>query len=229
MPPFDLLASSWLGSLVGIRHALEPDHVAAVTTLLDRERSPWRAILLGAWWGVGHTLTLVAAGLVLVMLRIEMPPRLAVGFELVVALMLIALGLRSIREALRHGSEGPDVTHRHGSVVHHHSSAAAHVHLGGWTLARRPLIIGAVHGLAGSGTLMALVFATLPSARARIAYVLLFGLGSTVSMAALSGALGWPLAKLGQHAPMAKTMSIAVGAVSTAIGIAWGFAAWGRL
>lgn len=228
MPFFDLLASSWLGSLVGIRHALEPDHVAAVTTLLDRERSVWRAALLGAWWGLGHTVALVAAGLVLIVLRVEMPPRLAVGFELTVAVMLIALGVRSIREALRRGHEGPPIVHRHGSLVHQHSSPVAHVHVGGWTIARRPLLVGALHGLAGSGALMALVFSTLPSGAARVAYVVLFGLGSTLSMAALSGVLGWPLARLGNHALVGKTFSAAVGAVSTAIGVAWGVAAWGR-
>jgi len=152
-----------------------------------------------------------------------------VTFELVVALMLIGLGIRSMREAVRRGHEGPLRLHRHGRIEHRHSAAAAHVHVGGWTLARRPLLVGAVHGLAGSGALTALVLATLPTHGARVAYVLLFGLGSTLSMAALSGALGWPLARLGNHAAIGRTMSIAVGAVSTAIGIAWGLAAWGKL
>ncbi len=228
MPPFDLLASSWLGSLVGLRHALEPDHVAAVTTLLDRERNAWRAACLGAWWGLGHTLALVASGIVLLTLRIEMPPQLAVAFELAVAIMLIALGIRSIRQAVRRGGHGPALLHRHGTLEHRHAVDVAHVHVGRWTLARRPLLVGAVHGLAGSGALMALVFATLPTDAARVAYVLLFGLGSTLSMAALSGALGWPLARIGQHAAIGRTVSVAVGLASTAIGVAWGIAAWGR-
>jgi hypothetical protein len=158
-----------------------------------------------------------------------MPARLAVGFELVVALMLVGLGIRAIREAARRGHEGPPLLHRHGAIEHRHSVSTSHVHVGTWTLARRPLLIGAVHGLAGSGALMALVFATLPSNGARVAYVILFGLGSTFSMAALTGLLGWPIARLGHHAWIGRTLSIAVGAVSAAIGLAWGIAAWGRL
>lgn len=229
LPPFDLLTSSWVGSLVGLRHALEPDHVAAVSTLLDRERNPFRAALLGAWWGLGHTLALVAAGIALMVLRVEMPERLAVGFELVVAVMLIGLGLRSMNDALRRGRQGPVHVHRHRGVEHQHRAAAAHVHVGRWTLALKPLLIGAVHGLAGSGALMALVFTSLPSDEARLVYVVLFGLGSTLSMAALSGLLGLPLARIGSHALLGRAVSIAVGAVSTAIGMAWGMAAWGRL
>ncbi len=229
IPPFDLLAASWVGSLVGLRHALEPDHVAAVSTLIDRERNPYRAALLGAWWGIGHTLALVAAGIALVLLRVEMPGQLAVAFELVVAVMLTGLGLRSISEALRRGGQGPLHLHRHRTVEHQHPAGAAHVHVGRWTFALKPLLIGAVHGLAGSGALMALVFTSLPSDEARIAYVVLFGLGSTLSMAALSGLLGLPLARIGSNALVGRAVSIAVGAVSTTIGIAWGVAAWGRL
>jgi hypothetical protein len=228
MSPFDLLAGSWLGTLLGLRHALEPDHVAAVTTLIDRSRSGCRAAWLGALWGLGHTLALVAVGVVLLLLRMEMPGRLAASFELLVALMLIGLGVRSIRQALRGGNQGPTRRHRHGPVEHSHQTAAAHLHVGGWTLARRPLVVGAVHGLAGSGALTALVFTTLPSDAARLAYVALFGLGSTLSMAVLSGLLGWPLSRLGNHAMVGRGVTMAVGAVSTVIGLAWGAAAWGR-
>lgn len=223
MPFLELLTSSSFGSLLGMRHALEPDHLAAVSTLVSRERSGYRAALLGACWGLGHTLSLVLVGAALVVLRAEMPARATDLFEFAVALMLVGLGLRAIYLAARQGPLGPAHVHHHGRVVHEHAGAPAHVHLGSWTLARRPLLVGAVHGLAGSGALTALVLATLPSTSARLAYMLLFGLGSTVGMAALSGLLGWPLARFGKHQTVARGVSLLVGCLSTVLGMAWGY------
>src|SRR5687767_3845020 len=107
MPLLDIIASSGFGSLLGVRHALEPDHLAAVSTLVGRERSGHRAALLGAWWGLGHTIGLVLVGVALIVVRAEMPAALTDVFEFLVALMLVALGLRSIRQAARQGPDGP--------------------------------------------------------------------------------------------------------------------------
>jgi high-affinity nickel-transport protein len=229
MPLVEIIASSGLGSLVGMRHALEPDHLAAVSTLITRERSSARAALLGACWGLGHTASLLLVGLVLVVLRAEMPPRVSDLFEFSVALMLIALGLRALRQSARQGTAGPTHLHQHGSRVHTHPGVPAHVHIGRWTLARRPLFVGAVHGLAGSGALTALVLAMLPTTAARLAYLALFGLGSTVGMAALSGLLGWPLARLGTHHAAARAVSLAVGCLSIGLGLVWGYPFISRL
>ena len=222
MPLIELLTGSGLGSLLGMRHAFEPDHLAAVTTLVSRERSSLRAALLGAWWGIGHTLALLVVGAALVVVRAELPVSVSDAFELAVAAMLVALGVRSIRLAAQQGPGGPRHVHRHGLIVHSHAAVPAHVHFGSWTFARRPLLIGALHGLAGSGALTALVLATLPTTGARLMYVLLFGIGSTLSMAVLSGVLGWPLARLGAHHRVARGISLAVGVVSIGIGIWWG-------
>jgi hypothetical protein len=229
MPVLELMTSSGLGSLLGMRHALEPDHLAAVSTLVSRERSGVRAALLGVCWGLGHTLSLVVVGALLVALRAEMPSAVSDLFELLVAFMLVALGLRAIVQSARQGAEGPARVHRHGRLVHSHAGVAAHVHVGVWTLARRPLLVGAVHGLAGSGALTALVLATLPTTAARLAYMALFGLGSTVSMAALSGLLGWPLARFGTHHLVARGVSLIVGCTSMVLGVMWGQAAIARL
>src|SRR5476649_2778710 len=185
MPVLEILTSSGLGSLLGMRHALEPDHLAAVSTLVTGERNSYKAAFLGICWGLGHTFALIVVGTVLVVLRAEMPARVADGFEFCVALMLIGLGLRAIYLAAHQGSEGPARVHHHGHTVHVHEGVPAHVHIGTWTLARRPLLVGAVHGLAGSGALTALVLTTLPSTAARVTYMALFGLGSTVGMAVL--------------------------------------------
>ena len=223
MPVLELLTSSGLGSLLGMRHALEPDHLAAVSTLVTRERGRGKAALLGAAWGLGHTCSLLVVGVALVLLRAEMPARVADLFEFLVAVMLVGLGARAIYLAARQGPAGPTHTHHHGGIVHQHAGTPAHVHIGHWTLARRPLLVGAVHGLAGSGALTALVLTTLPSTAARLTYMALFGLGSTVGMAALSGLLGWPIARLGAHQALARGVSIVVGCVSVGLGVAWGY------
>ena len=223
MPLLELITSSGLGSLLGMRHALEPDHLAAVSTLVTGDRSTSKAAFLGVCWGLGHTFALIAVGTVLVILRAEMPVRVSDAFELCVALMLVGLGLRAMYLAARQGSAGPAHVHHHGRMVHTHHGAAPHIHIGTWTLARRPLIVGAIHGLAGSGALTALVLATLPTTAARVTYMAVFGLGSTLGMAALSGLLGWPMARAGSHRGFARGISLAVGCVSTALGLAWGY------
>jgi hypothetical protein len=210
-----------------MRHALEPDHLAAVSTLVSRERNGFKAAFLGVCWGLGHTFGLIVVGAVLVFLRAELPERLANIFELLVAIMLIVLGTRALTQAWSQGQ--PSHLHQHAFAVHAHSGLPAHVHIGAWTLAQRPLIIGAIHGLAGSGALTALVLTTLPSTTARLTYMALFGLGSTVGMAALSGLLGWPLARLGSHHTVVRAISFAVGAMSVTLGVFWGYPLVGRI
>jgi nitrile hydratase accessory protein len=147
------VASAGLGSLLGMQHAFEPDHLAAVATLMTGERSSAKAAWLGAWWGVGHTLTLLAAGTALVALRADMPASVATAFELCVVLLLVGFGAR----AIYHAAAGalPRRAHSHTSP-----GKKSTARLDRFTVAR-PLLVGAVHGLAGSGALTALVVATL--------------------------------------------------------------------
>jgi nitrile hydratase accessory protein len=222
IPQVGLVASAGLGSLLGIRHALEPDHLAAIATLMTGERSSAKAAWLGACWGLGHTLTLLAAGAVLVVLRVEMPAFASEVFELGVILMLLGFGVRAIYQGSYGDPAGP--THSHA-----HRQASEPLHIRRRTLARQPLVVGAVHGLAGSGALTALVMTTLPSTLARLSYLVLFGIGSTVGMAALSGLLGWPLARVGGDRATARSLSLAVGCVSTVLGLVWGYPLVGRL
>lgn len=227
MPLFELITSSGFGSLLGMRHALEPDHLAAVSTLVSQERNSLRAALLGLCWGIGHTAGLIVVGAVLVLIRAELPTSIADIFELLVAIMLIALGTRAVLQSVHHGQ--PMHQHSHSFAMHRHSGMPAHVHIGAWTLARRPLMVGAIHGLAGSGALTALVLTTLPSTAARLIYMALFGLGSTVGMAVLSGLLGWPLARLGAHHRVTRGISFAVGTISVVLGLFWGYPLMGRI
>jgi nitrile hydratase accessory protein len=210
-PPLGFAASGGLGALLGMRHALEPDHLAAVSTLMTGERSSAKAAWLGAWWGLGHTLTLLTAGALLMVLGAEMPATAAHVFEGGVVLLLVGFGVRAIYQGARRVPAGP---------THSHRKPRAFVDR--WTVAR-PLLVGAVHGLAGSGALVALVVTTLPSTATRLGYLTLFGVGSIVGMAALSGVMGWPIARLGAHHVFARTISLAVGCVSTALGLYWGY------
>jgi nitrile hydratase accessory protein len=220
-PLAKLVASAGLGTLLGMRHALEPDHLAALSTLLTGERNVRKAAWLGAYWGVGHTLTLLVAGTLLVVLRAEMPPMTSNLLAFAVVLLLVGFGFRAIYLSVGQVPSRPTHTHTHGPSA---SSPS-----GRWTLARRPLLVGAVHGLAGSGALTALVMATIPSMGARLTYLLLFGIGSTIGMAALSGLMGWPIARVGTHGAVARSISMAVGCISIVLGLYWGFPLLGRL
>ena len=204
----DLVASVAFGSLLGMRHALEPDHLAAVSTLVNEERSSYRAALLGAYWGVGHTTALFGVGSALVVLGAELPMGAYDLFEVAVALMLIALGLRAMASATKQDAAKQTRVHR--SRL-------------GWMLARRPLLFGLVHGLAGSGALTALVLTALPSTATRLTYISLFGIGSTLGMACLSGLLGWPMSQAGRQRGVGRSISMAVGILSTALGIVKGY------
>src|SRR5215470_9648990 len=107
MPAFEILSGSALGSLLGMRHALEPDHLTAVSTLVTTApggRSGYRAVMLGVFWGIGHTLSLVVVGVILIALRAGMPARVSDLFELCVAIMLVGLGVRAIAAAVRQGT-----------------------------------------------------------------------------------------------------------------------------
>jgi nitrile hydratase accessory protein len=215
IPKVGFVASAALGSLLGMQHAFEPDHLAAVATLMTGERSSAKAAWLGACWGLGHTLTLLAAGTALVVLRAEMPIAATMAFEVGVVLMLVGFGARAIYKAA--SNVVPRRTHSHASP-----STARLAGVDRWTLAR-PLLVGAVHGLAGSGTLTALVVATLPSTATRLGYLTLFGIGSTLGMVALSGLLGWQLARIGFDRTVVRAFTLAVGCVSTVLGLFWGY------
>jgi len=225
----DSISGAMLGALLGMRHAGEPDHLAAIGTLVAEERTARGGLRLGAFWGLGHTLSLLAVAVLLTAFQSRLPARVADLFELGVAIMLLALGVRAVARAVREGGSGPSTIHAHGADRHEHRGPAGHVHLGPWTLSWRPLLVGIVHGLAGSGALTALVLASLPTTSARLWYVALFGLGSIAGMAALSGLAGWPLARLGRRPAAARFLSGATGAFSIVLAIAWGWPLVDRL
>lgn len=210
-----------LGLLLGARHAFEPDHLAAVSTLAAEQRGSLAGLRLGAWWGLGHALALAVVAGTLSALGLSMPERLAGWLELGVGVMVLGLGARAVWLAWREGRQGTPAWHAHHGVFHHHAQPGAHLHLSKWTLATRPLLVGLAHGLAGSGALTALVLAELDGAQARFGYVLTFGLGSVCGMAVLTALAGAPLERLAKGRRAGTWLLGTAGLVSIAIGLAW--------
>ncbi len=211
------------GLAQGMRHALEPDHLAAVSTLLAERRSPRSAASYALAWGVGHAIVLLVFGGALLLVRGHVPPRVGASFELLVAAMLVVLGVRGLRLAfVRPGGDPVEDAHHHGPHEHAHSD---HVHVRGLTLARRPLIVGSIHGLAGSGAIAALVIPGMRSTAAGLAYIALYGGGAALGMAMLAGVLGVPLAKLVQTPRGVPLLLGTTGALSLLFGLAWGWSA----
>lgn len=221
------IAGVLLGLLVGLRHAFEPDHLTAVATMVGETRGARRGALLGAIWGLGHTVALVCVGIVLIVVGDALPARLGAAFELAVAGVLVLLGIRAIARAWGDGGIGAAREHRHGGTRHRHHGPEAHVHVGRHTLAWRPLAVGLVHGLAGSGALTALVFAQLPSTAARLLYISLFGLGSVAGMAAASAVASASLGAVPGRTQ--RSLILAAGVLSIVLGIAWSVPLYGQL
>ena len=216
-----------LGFFIGMRHALEADHVAAVSSLATRTASPRECVRQGVFWGLGHTLALFLVGSTVLLLDRVLPERLASGLELAVGVMLVVLGLDVLRRLARervhfHLHEHEDgVRHFHG-----HSHAGESVHRthdhGHWRkLPLRALVVGLLHGMAGSAALIVLTVGSAPSVAAGLLYILLFGVGSIAGMALLSVAIAAPLRY--SAAGLTRLHGLlhgAIGLATVAIGIA---------
>ena len=224
------LLPSLLGLSLGMRHALEPDHLAAVSTLASEERGGLEAGLrLGLFWGLGHSCALLVVSGTLAVLGAQMPPKLTTAFELLVAFMITALGVRAVLRAVAEGRAGSQRVHAHGELTHTHAAPPEHLHLSRWTLSTRPLLIGLMHGLAGSGALTALVLAELPTATQRLSSIALFGAGSVLGMSLLTGLAGVPLMRVAASPRLAAGLLLFTGLISTSIGAWWGWTAMQQL
>jgi len=177
-----------LGFVLGLRHAIEADHLAAISTIVTERRSLLSSLLIGASWGLGHTLALLIAGVGVLLLRYQMTDRMAHGLELGVGMMLVLLGANVLRTVVDRGAS-------HG---HDHATVASHSHSEAWLVAR-PLLVGMVHGLAGSAPLLLLTLAVVSSPLAAFLYIAVFGVGSMMGMAIMSLLLGLPARLTVEH------------------------------
>lgn len=197
-----LLSVILFGFILGMRHATDPDHVVAVATIGSQQRSIAGGALIGVLWGVGHTVTIVAVGIAIIVFNAVISPQVGLSLELAVALMLIVLGVLSLRGAMR-------------------PVRLDHV-LDGLSINRilRPLTIGIVHGLAGSASIALLVLASIRDPFWAAMYLLVFGAGTVAGMMLITGLMVWPLAHIGHRsATVRRRVTTATGVLSLVFGV----------
>jgi high-affinity nickel-transport protein len=240
-----------LGFFLGMRHATDPDHVIAVTTIVSRQRSVRGAAWTGVLWGIGHTVTILAVGGAIILFGLVIPPHVGLGMEFSVAVMLVLLGILTLTGVTRRIQEAQDGTghagdaerhhahpHAHGDYVHNHAhghTPEPHGHSEGATpQARldlafgrftayqivRPLVVGLVHGLAGSAAVALLVLATIRDPWWATGYLLVFGLGTIAGMMLITAAVAVPFAVTARRfAGLNRHLATASGLLSLAFGL----------
>jgi hypothetical protein len=234
-----------IGFFLGMRHATDPDHVVAVTTIVSQQRSAKRAALIGVFWGLGHTLTIFLVGCAIILFNVVIPVRLGLAMEFSVSLMLIVLGgwnLASFGNTMPAiaASAGAIHTHAHshGGLIHTH----AHRHdsedlshdpghnaisrmdsqLGGGSLYQlvRPLVVGIVHGLAGSAAVALLILATIRNPKWAIVYLLVFGIGTIAGMMLITMSIASAFHFIGERFQVfGRQLALISGVVSVAFGL----------
>ena len=245
----NLMTVIGVGFLLGMRHATDPDHVIAVTTIVSRQRSIRHAGLIGILWGLGHTITILFVGAAIILFNLAFPPRIGLAMELAVGLMLIFLGVLNLMGVTQwitdrfmpaHSHDGGVIhshTHGHGEDIHAHihgHSPEVHLHLEQKpkgelqeALARvglyqllRPLAIGIVHGLAGSAAVALLVLTTIHDPRWAGVYLLVFGVGTIAGMMLITMIIGAPFAYTGKRfLTFNRGLAVASGLISVAFGL----------
>ena len=243
-----LLSAVLLGFVLGLQHATDADHLVAVGTILTRERRFLDGAAVGALWGIGHLLTLTVAGMVIIGLGLSLAPPVATGLEFAVAAMLVSLGVLRLRDVARgYDAVAPehlvaDHTHGHLEALHSHPHLHGgsvhqhpHVHpsrrlLGALSTGRgsrrRALLVGAVHGMAGSAAVSLLVLATLDSAWAAAGYLAVFGLGTIIGMTSLTAALAFPVTIACRADRARRVLAIGAGVGSIVFGVFYGLKAF---
>jgi high-affinity nickel-transport protein len=193
------LSLALLGFLLGVRHAVDPDHVVAVGTIATRSPTVRRAAGIGALWGIGHTVTILTVGGTIVLLRVAISPRVGLAMEFAVAMMLILLGVMNLLSARRAEARAPS--------------------------AARPVMVGMVHGLAGSAAVALLVLAAVPSAAWAFAYLALFGAGTIIGMVLVTMLIAVPASLAVTRVAVARRwLTVASGVVSVVFGVLLAYA-----
>jgi sulfite exporter TauE/SafE len=182
-----------IGFVLGLQHATEADHLAAVSTIVSEKKNLFTASLVGGLWGIGHTISLFAVGLLVILLKVEISRSLEAKLEACVGAMLVLLGINALRKLFMaskvHVHSHEHDGHKH---VHIHTHGAGSKEESHHRLSPRSIFIGMVHGLAGSAALMLLVVPTIPSQSVALLYILIFGVGSIGGMMAMSFLIGLP-------------------------------------
>jgi cytochrome c biogenesis protein CcdA len=245
----NLLSVIALGFFLGMRHATDPDHVVAVSTIVSRHRSMKHAAVIGAFWGLGHTITILLVGGGIIFFGWVIPARVGLSMELSVGVMLILLGVLNLTGMQQRMTDALSVAghshgavhshpHAHGDYVHSHPHmhdpeshphATAQTplhwldgHLGSLGIYQmvRPLVVGLVHGLAGSAAVALLVLAAIHDPKWGAFYLAIFGVGTIAGMMIITGAMGIPFTYgQGRFARFNQFLRVASGAISVVFGL----------
>jgi sulfite exporter TauE/SafE len=215
-----------LGLAVGLQHAFEPDHVSAVTTQISKRKykiqtvkqllkeSTFKSSILGALWGAGHTTTLVIMGLLLFLFSINIPSNVFLGFEFIVGIMLVFLAITTFsnKKLFKLKHTHPHI-HSNGTLhIHPHEHGQEHKHT------HKSYLIGCIHGLAGSGSLVVLMASTLGDIETVLSFILIFGIGSILGMTIISSLIGLPFALTNKFGAASKTLRYIACSASLLIG-----------
>ena len=213
-----------LGFFLGLKHATEADHLAAVTTIVSGRGSIWNSALVGGLWGLGHTISLFIAGIFVLILNFQISEQTERALEFCVGLMLTILGLNVIRKLIK-GGKLHFHSHEHGGSKHVHP----HIHEGepdeaathhGLSLSPRALFIGMIHGMAGSAALMLLVIPTIESRAVGLIYIVVFGVGSIGGMMLMSLLVSLPFRlTASKFERINHIMQVAAGVISISLGL----------
>lgn len=215
---FSVLA---LGFILGIRHAIEPDHVIAVSTIASQSKKLWHASLAGVFWGIGHTVTLFVVGLIVILMKNKIPEKWAMSLEFLVGIMLVYLGVRTILSFKnihihKHSHDGEDHAHVHS---HQNSGEHDHKHKHKNTTYLGSMFIGLVHGLAGSGAMVLLTMSTVKSIGEAAAYILIFGVGTVIGMLLFTTIIGIPFVLSKKRRTVNRTFGLIAGVISIVFGV----------
>jgi high-affinity nickel-transport protein len=205
----NLVALLALGFFIGMRHATDADHVMAVTTIVSSRRTLRAALPVGVLWGVGHSATILMVGGAIVVCGVVIPPRIGLGMELSVAFMLMVLGAMNVWAFVRDA----------GTLLHSHGVRPGSAESQG-ALSLRPLVMGLVHGLAGSAAVALLVLAAVRDAAWALAYLFAFSAGTVAGMLVITMALAVPLvAAAARFGRLHRSLGVTTGLASVALGV----------
>jgi high-affinity nickel permease len=230
--PISLISILVLGFVLGMRHATDADHVVAVSTIVSRERRIRSAAWIGALWGAGHTITIFAVGVGIIVFTLVIPPRVGLSMEFSVGLMLVLLGWLNLRGLGKNWNE-TTTAHAHGEDKEHTHALSDHAisdrsinsmdrWFRGWSIYQwlRPLIVGLVHGLAGSAAVALRVLAPIHNSRWAVAYLFIFGVGTIAGMMVITVAMASALNYAGSRSQwINRRLSLATGFLSVAFGL----------
>ncbi|SES37750.1 sulfite exporter TauE/SafE family protein [Psychrobacillus sp. OK032] len=192
-----------LGFVLGIKHAIEPDHVIAVSTIASKSKKLWQSTLAGVFWGIGHTLTLFIVGIILIIMKDEISAKISMSLEFLVGIMLVYLGIMNIisfREKKQHA-------HSHVSSLEN-----KYPYL-------KSTAIGLVHGLAGSAAMVLLTMTTVQTAWEAAIYIMVFGAGTILGMLCFTTVLGIPFVFSSRKYSVNRILVVTAGGISFAFGI----------